>query len=175
MDWLPPDDNKPYASYFERKGKLFATLLADDTVLQMDVGKTDNGSPFGCVMAHGLYDSGDTAEWKTVSLTGSTTQDTIITVEPILDSSTSVEKEIDAEDFSFAGGRSFSDVAVGDLVVGGSTSDEPIADFVGKTFAIAPVTFGQLYQTVLSSSGRFTFKGYQITLNSLSSPSNTIE
>ena len=166
-EWLPPDDDKPFSGYFERKGKLFGTELTDDTVYQMDVGNTDNGVPFGCVMAHGLYDSKQTAEWKSIELKGSITQDTTVDVETILDSSTSAAKTIESSDYSFTGGRSFSDVAVGDLVVGGATSDTPIADYI-EEYAIAPVTYGQLYQTVLSSYWGFTLKGFRINARVLS-------
>jgi len=71
----------------------------------------------------------------------------------------------------FAGGSSFSDVAIGNMTIGGGAVADDVADW-DKRFRIAPVTFGKSYQPKLQSSGFFSWKSYAIRFKPL--PVSTI-
>ena len=172
--WLPPDDNQAFTALVERKSVLYGTDISKDTIYRVNFGNEDDGQKIDCVMAHGVIDAG-TAIWKEVVLSGSITQDTTITVETIVDGSTPAQKTIDSANFSFVSGKSFSDVAIGDTVIAGTSTDVPLADWNGKRFGIAPVTFGERYQTVLRSDGAFTWRKYDVDVTPLSKSPSTLQ
>lgn len=167
--WLPPDDQKLFNSFFEKDGILYATDLYDDTIYEVDRGITDNDLAIECVMAHGSINQDMvTCEWKDVELSGSISQDGTITVETSVNEWTSTQKEILASDLSFSGARSLGDIIIGDTVIGGSVSDIMLAKWE-KKFRITPTSYGQRYQTILSSTSPFIWGSYQIYGSSLSS------
>ena len=167
--WLPPDDQKLFNSYFEKNGILYATDLYDDTVYEVDRGITDNDLPIECVMAHGSMDQDMvTCEWKDIEISGSLAQDGTITVETPVNEGTSTQKQILSTDLSYAGARALGDIAIGDMVIGNGMSEVLLANWERK-FRIAPTSYGQRYQTILSSTSPFTWGSYQVTGSSLSS------
>lgn len=167
--WLPADDQKLFNSFFEKDGILYATDLYDDTVYEIDRGITDNDLPIECVMAHGSMNQDMvTCEWKDIEISGSLSQDGTITVETPVNEGTSVQKTILVSSLSFSGARSLSDISIGDMVIGNGMSDVLLARWERK-FRIAPTSYGQRYQTVLSATSPFTWGSYQITGSSLSS------
>jgi len=166
--WLPPDDNKAFSNYFERKGTLYSTDLGDDTIYEMDIGNIDDDVDIDCQMATGVFDLGVSTEWKEIELGGDLTQDTVISFEGTVDKSTPKEKFINASDFAFTGGRSFSDIAIGQMIIGNGLTAEQLASYEPKTFAIAPTTFGRRFQPVLRSAGAFTWRSYTISATPLS-------
>ena len=174
--WLPPDSNKVFSAYYERLGILYATDLFDDTIYQIDLGTKDNDQDIDCVMATGTYRHSTltTAKWLNVEMSGSITQDTDITWTGSVDKSTSVEKTISSSNLSFISSQSFSDVAIGDMVIGGGTVTDRIAHWE-KQFRIAPTSYGKSFQPVLRSNGAFAWKNFAIKLSPLQSSTLTLQ
>ena len=169
--WLPPDTNKVFLGYYEKDGVLFATDLIEDTIYQVNVGLKDNEQDIDCTMATGIFEFEGgriTSEWREIELAGSITQDTTITCTGSVDGGTSAEKLVVSTDYSFSGGRSFSDVSIGSLVIGGGGVDEQIADWE-KRYRIAPTSYGKSFQPMLQSNGAFTWKAFVIRLSPLNS------
>lgn len=161
--WLPPDDQKVFSSFFEKDGILFATDYFDDTVYEIDRGTMDADSVIECVMAHGSMNQDMvTCEWQDIEISGSLSQDGIITVETPVNEGTSTQKTILASSLNFSGARSLGDLVVGDTVIGNMLNNVLLAKWERK-FRIAPTSYGQRYQTILSSTSPFTWGSYQVS------------
>lgn len=173
--WLPPDTNKSFAGYFERKGTLFATELTEDTVYQMDVGNKDNSNPIDCYMSFGeMQFGGRTTEWKHIEVSGGIAQDVTVTFSGSVDGGTAAEKTIEGTDYSFTGAKAIGDFVIGDMVVGGSTSSDVMANWE-KKFGIAPTTYGRRMQPTFYSDGAFSLKSYILNARPLSTSITTLE
>lgn len=167
--WLPPDYGRQFNSFFERDGILFGTDLYDDTIYELDKGLTDGEQSIECVMAHGLMrykNSRTTCEWQDVELSGSLGQNAMLSVETIVNNGTSTLKQVLSSTLSYANARSLTDIAIGDLLIGGINSSIILADWDRK-FRIAPTAYGNIYQTILSSTSPFTLKSYKIAAKAL--------
>lgn len=175
--WLPPDDNKIFHSFFEKDGIAYATDYFDDTIYELDRGILDNNQDIETVMAHAnlLFKDGRvTCEWQDVEMSGSLGQNGTITVETIVNNGTSTQKTILASDLSFTGAMGIGDIVVGSTTIGGETTDIKIAEW-NRKFRIAPVSYGQKYQTLLSSTSPFLWSGYSIMAKALSTSILTTE
>jgi len=175
--WIPPDDQKQFNDFFEKDGILYATDLYDQTIYEMDRGTLDNGLSIETVMAHGRLTYmvgrgmriGGTSEWKDVEMRGAIAQNGVITVETKVDDGTSKMKTINASSYSFADKQGLGDVAIGDLVIGNATTSIDMADWQ-VNMRIAPVSYGAVYQTILSSTSPFIWRHYKVNASNLSSP-----
>ncbi len=167
--WLPPDDQKIFNSFHERDGILFATDLYDDTIFEIDRGGTDNGLDIETVMAHGSFNQDMvTCEWKDVELSGSLAQNGTITVETSVNDGTSTAKTILSSSLSYSGARSIGDIVIGDMVIGNPTTEVLLANWEVKK-RITPTSYGNRYQTILSSTSPFTWHSYNINASALTS------
>tara|TARA_R110000868_G_scaffold179962_1_gene420410 strand:+ start:474 stop:2225 length:1752 start_codon:yes stop_codon:yes gene_type:complete len=167
--WLPPDDQKTFNDFYEKDGILHATDLYDDTVYEMDRGTTDNDQDIECVMAHGEFDQDmTTCEWKDVELSGSLAQNGSILVETVVNGGTSTGKTIESSSLSYTGARAIGDIVIGDMTLGGANSEVLLAQWAAKK-RIAPTSYGQRYQTILSSTSPFSWQSYAVNGASLSS------
>lgn len=167
--WLPPDDNKNFVSYFERKGWLHATAFGDDTVFILGTGFKDNGQDIDCQMWTAELTGGETEtmSWKSYEVSGSITQDSEIDTEGIVDESTAAIKTINSSDYAFTGGQSFDQVAIGEMILGGGKSLISLADF-NEEYVVAPVRYGIKFQLGLTSTGAFSWDSYTINASPLS-------
>ena len=84
-----------------------------------------------------------------------------------MDGSTSKVKKIESSDYAFTGGRSFDQVAIGGLVLGGSQSLTSLANYE-EEYMIAPVRYGTNFQLGLTSTGAFSWNTYSINASPLS-------
>lgn len=170
--WLPPDRNKLLTLYYETPNGLYATAQNDDTVYEMETTTSDDGADIESIIATGVFEfeSGRvTCDWKDVEVSGSITQQTEISVVPVVNGSDGTEKLITEEDANFSTGTAIGDVVVGGEVIGGDAAEE-LGQFDVKK-AIYPA-IGQDIQIVFSTFGDGHFQqieSWKITADAFSS------
>lgn len=170
--WLPPDTNKPFNSYFEIDGELYATQDTDDGVYHVEYGSSDNLSPIDWVVATGVLRAeqgeGDkglaSCDFQETEFVGSIAQGTNLKYHPVIDTTkVGNDKTVPQSAASFPGGENIGNIQIGNITIGGVQLNPDRAP-IAYRFANTPgLGFGiQLYWSAFQDGGAASVKAYKV-------------
>ncbi len=161
--WLPPDTNKPFNSYFEINGQLFATQDTDQTVYHVEYGSSDNISPIDWNVSTGILraDQGDFEETEYV---GSIAQGTNLKYNATVDiTKVGSDRIMPQTAASFPAGENIGSVRIGGVTIGGSQMNPDRSSAAYRFLNSPSVGFGiQLSWKCLQDGGAGSIKAYNV-------------
>lgn len=171
--WLPPDTNKPFNSYFEIDGDLYATQDSADDVYRVEYGSSDNLSPIEWIAATGILRAaqGDggmglaSCDFQETEFVGSFAQGTNLKYRPVIDTDNAgTDKIVPQSAANFPAGQNIGSVMVGTTTVIGGNLMVPDRASTAYRFANEPsVGFGaQFIWSCFQDGGAASVKAYNV-------------